>query len=349
MNTLAAMSALLFLQAAPATEPGLSFRANPPVVCHDARQPYLNFDFVLVNHGPTDVNLEELRGLVLDHSGNIIERRFIANAPWLNTIRAGADRLLYNPLFFSSVKPGSRIRYELDFDGEGRRTTSVEVRPQTCISNAPLMMPIGGRVLVYDGSDFLSHHRRSSYLGLEELGVIDNFQRFALDFMPVNAAGQTFTGDRRVNASWFGWNHPVRAAGDGVVVAVHNVQPDNDVVGEENRWTQRSLERDPMTTYGNYVLIDHGKGEFSLAAHLRQGSVVVRRGQTVRAGELIGRIGNSGSSLGPHLHFELRNGWGVSGIRTMPPYFGGVTVLGTGETAGEQRIPVNTGDILVSR
>jgi hypothetical protein len=343
------MLAAIILQAAQPTPPsGLTFRANPPVVCHDARQPYLNFDFVLVNNGPGDVKLEELRAFVLDDNGNIVERRFIASAPWLNTISAGADRLLYNPLFFSSAKAGSRIRYELDYDREGLKTKVVEVQPQHCTPQTSLVMPVTGRVLVYDGSDFHSHHRRSSYLGLEELGIIDNFQRFALDFVHVNAAGEPFEENRRLNSSWFAWDQPVRAAGDGVVAATYNEQPDNDVVGDENLWKQRSLAENPMTTYGNYVLIDHGNGEFSLAAHLRHGSVTVKAGQTVKVGQVIGRVGNSGSSLGPHLHFELRNGWGVNGIRTTPPRFGDVTVVGTGEVAATEGIAVNTGDVLLA-
>lgn len=55
---------------------------------------------------------------------------------------------------------------------------------------------------------------------------------------------------------------------------------------------------------GNHVILDCG-GVFPLYAHLRRGSLQVRAGQTVAAGQPLGAVGNSGSSLQPHLHFQV--------------------------------------------
>jgi len=55
---------------------------------------------------------------------------------------------------------------------------------------------------------------------------------------------------------------------------------------------------------GNHVILDCG-GVYPLYAHLQKGSVAVRPGQAVRVGDLLGRVGNSGSSLQPHLHFQV--------------------------------------------
>ncbi|CAI8255107.1 MAG: Murein DD-endopeptidase MepM [Flavobacteriia bacterium] len=65
--------------------------------------------------------------------------------------------------------------------------------------------------------------------------------------------------------------------------------------------------------YGKYVVIDHGYGYESLYAHM---SVVnVRPGQTVKRGEIIGRVGNTGLSTAPHLHYEVhRNGKKINPI-----------------------------------
>jgi murein DD-endopeptidase MepM/ murein hydrolase activator NlpD len=46
-------------------------------------------------------------------------------------------------------------------------------------------------------------------------------------------------------------------------------------------------------------------GSYALYAHLAPGSVAVTRGQQVRAGEVIGRVGHTGNSTAPHLHFHL--------------------------------------------
>jgi len=57
--------------------------------------------------------------------------------------------------------------------------------------------------------------------------------------------------------------------------------------------------------YGNLIMIDHGSGWQSLYAHLSQRNVAC--GQSVGQGELIGLMGSTGNSSGPHLHFELMN------------------------------------------
>ena len=59
-----------------------------------------------------------------------------------------------------------------------------------------------------------------------------------------------------------------------------------------------------MSGYGNTVVIDHGGGFTTLYAH--QSRIVARSGQSVRQGELIGYVGSTGQSTGPHLHFETR-------------------------------------------
>jgi|LSQX01.1.fsa_nt_gb murein DD-endopeptidase MepM/ murein hydrolase activator NlpD len=65
---------------------------------------------------------------------------------------------------------------------------------------------------------------------------------------------------------------------------------------------------------GNYIVMSHGNGVETMYCHLNEISVV--KGTVVRAGETIGRIGSTGWSTGPHLHFELR----VYGIRCNPAW-----------------------------
>ncbi|KQR99191.1 hypothetical protein ASG00_00760 [Microbacterium sp. Leaf351] len=46
----------------------------------------------------------------------------------------------------------------------------------------------------------------------------------------------------------------------------------------------------------------------SAYAHMREGSLALTPGQTVRVGQMVGRVGDSGRSFGAHLHFEIRTG-----------------------------------------
>lgn len=70
--------------------------------------------------------------------------------------------------------------------------------------------------------------------------------------------------------------------------------------------------------YGNYVIIQHVDGNYTLYAHLAQGSITVKTGDSVDRGQVIGKVGNSGKSTGAHLHFEVRVG-GNSNISTVDP------------------------------
>lgn len=96
---------------------------------------------------------------------------------------------------------------------------------------------------------------------------------------------------------------PVLAACSGVVEEVFDGL---DNTGEKTDLDE--LERrfgEHARIDGNHVLIRHGGGELSLYAHLSKGSVTVRQGQSVAAGQEIGRVGSSGSSWLPHLHFHV--------------------------------------------
>ncbi len=107
----------------------------------------------------------------------------------------------------------------------------------------------------------------------------------------------------------FAWRQPVFAPLDGVVVACSDGTPDRERI---------SLLRDlfallmfppkpgsPFSAYGgNYLVLNCGN-VYPLLAHLRCGSVRVKLGDHVRAGDQLGEVGNSGSSIQPHLHFQI--------------------------------------------
>jgi murein DD-endopeptidase MepM/ murein hydrolase activator NlpD len=66
----------------------------------------------------------------------------------------------------------------------------------------------------------------------------------------------------------------------------------------------RVVHAGPMGGYGNCVEIDHGNGVATRYGHMSE--VLVSEGQTVKAGDAIGRLGSTGRSTGPHLHYEVR-------------------------------------------
>lgn len=69
------------------------------------------------------------------------------------------------------------------------------------------------------------------------------------------------------------------------------------------------------TTSGRYIIIDHGSGYETQYSHLSR--IDVKKGQKVRRGDIIGLTGNSGLSLSPHLHYEVR----FNGMRVDPIHY----------------------------
>ena len=70
--------------------------------------------------------------------------------------------------------------------------------------------------------------------------------------------------------------------------------------------------------YGNYVIISHADGNYTLYAHLYANSILVKAGDSVQQGQVIAKVGSSGNSTGPHLHFEVRAGENTSSARVDP-------------------------------
>ncbi len=98
------------------------------------------------------------------------------------------------------------------------------------------------------------------------------------------------------NSSHYIFSRQIIAPGDGIVFDTKDGVSEN-IPGRRNI----------MNIPGNYVIIDHLNGEFSMLAHFQKGSVSVKAGDKVKAGDPIGRCGNSGHSNLPHLHYHLQN------------------------------------------
>lgn len=83
---------------------------------------------------------------------------------------------------------------------------------------------------------------------------------------------------------------------------------------------------------GNHVLLDLGDGTYAAYAHAQRGSLQVKPGDRVRAGQRLGRVGNSGNTTEPHLHFHLMDGPDPDSARGIPFTWRGVGVPANGET-----------------
>jgi hypothetical protein len=154
--------------------------------------------------------------------------------------------------------------------------------------------PVQGPGWVAAGSCCDGPHRRA----LQPInGHLALGQRFAIDFNRGNAEGRWVIGDPDVNQNWIFFGDPVLAVADGTVVEAVDKFP-NQVPNHPQPVTLPEAD-------GNHVIIRFGKGLYAGYAHLDAGSVTVHAGQHVKRGQVIGLLGNSGSSSGPHLHFQV--------------------------------------------
>jgi hypothetical protein len=143
-------------------------------------------------------------------------------------------------------------------------------------------------------------------------------QRHAIDFVQM-VDGKTFEGDRSRLESFFVFGDPVLAVADGRVTEAIDGLPDAPVGGRT--WEEMA---------GNHVVLDIGDGRYVLYAHLKEASLRVEVGDTVRRGQVLGQVGDSGNSDEPHLHIQAQNtpAFDVESreLRTYPILFEGATI-----------------------
>jgi murein DD-endopeptidase MepM/ murein hydrolase activator NlpD len=175
--------------------------------------------------------------------------------------------------------------------------------------------------------------------------------RFAIDWVRLAPGGTIERAESPRPADWNGRGAEVLAVADGVVAEAMDDIPENP-----DR-PATPVARMPLeNASGNYVTLDLGRGRFAFYEHLARGSVAVKRGDRVRSGQVIGRLGNSGSSsIGPHLHFHVSDANSLLAAEGLPfvftrfghlGAFASIGALGAGErwipgragTTGERRL-----------
>jgi murein DD-endopeptidase MepM/ murein hydrolase activator NlpD len=181
-------------------------------------------------------------------------------------------------------------------------------------------------------------------------------EEFALDIAKIGETGLSHKGDGTRFDDYYAYGADVLAAADGRVVNAANDQPEDPSAMQRPNETQEAyfarlqkeqgerLAKDLTAITGNYVMIDHGKNEYSLYAHLQPGSVRVHVGDRVKAGDVIGKLGSSGNSTEPHLHFHVCDEPDPLMCAGIPVNFNNVTI----QWADLPR-PIQSGDVVIAK
>ena len=175
--------------------------------------------------------------------------------------------------------------------------------PVGCVPLAVIHPPLVGHgwLALYGCCTFAAYHRDSlNYVN----GDIVTSEHFAVDFIQLGPNNSALNGGPpEALGSWLAYGAPVLAVAHGAVAEVVDGMPDQQPVG--------TITVGPAVddSAGNHIIQDIGGGRYVGYLHLKPNTIParVRKGAVLRPGELIGRVGSSGASSSPHLHFQLMN------------------------------------------
>lgn len=159
--------------------------------------------------------------------------------------------------------------------------------------------------------DFLQIHWESKNKPFYQ---ISSFRRFLLG-VPLNKC--------------FCWGQAIYAPCDGEVVAVIDGIPErkvahwlvDSIIALKNAATFNENKNPYSQIAGNYIVMKHSNNVYLAFAHLQTGSVHVSVNDKVKRGELLGRIGHSGNSTSPHLHFQMMDSADFAHTKGLPFLF----------------------------
>jgi murein DD-endopeptidase MepM/ murein hydrolase activator NlpD len=295
------LTLLALLAATPAFAQNARILPQNPIVEPVETGQDINFDIVVKNDGAEPLELESLQVHYLDAAGKELWRRNVdgnGSAPNIELlgnrkIAPGEARLYFNPYpHLPAAFPVRQVEVRLTFGGDGGENTKRELIARSNMSTrkpASLLFPLAGRIWVWDGHDESSHHRRWNHAipYIRGLGFASNGMRYSWDFVLDGAVSL---------------GAPVRSVADGTVVSL--VSDQND----DRSFDPEASRQNINALFGNYIVIDLGNDTFALYGHVQKDSITVNVGDRVRRGQHIANVGQSGSSLLPHLHFQLMDG-----------------------------------------
>jgi hypothetical protein len=346
-----------------------AFPATPLIEIRDGRQ-LLNFDLAVTNRGKNTLRLSEIEMTVFNAAGEFVIRQTVNSdglSPGVDIVSKpllapGETVDVFNPFYsLGADVPISKMTYvfrylvenndqqretnhrlRMDYDASAELTIS----PQAYKTKTSLVTPLRGRILIWEGHDFYAHHRRIPLhdLKVQKMGLRANANRYGSDLVIVDNQGKMYRDDPWHKKNWFTYGAPIYAPSEGTIVAAENRYPDNEYEGKKLSYPQAPPGADE--DLGNFVMIDHGDGEFSVMPHMLAGSVAVKKGDKVSQGQLIGKVGFSGDAIFPHVHYSLLRCPNIYGCEGLPAYFEHVDRLFGSRRVRDAHATLDSGDVV---
>jgi len=244
---------------------------------------------------------------------------------------------------FSGARDTLRVRVHGNLDGRTTKFTgSIPIKSE--FAQNKYIFPLRGVWYAGWGASFHTGHRWAIP------------EEFALDIAKIGESGLSHKGDGTRFNDYYAYGADVLAAANGRVTSIANDQPEDPSAMQRPNESQEAyfarlqkeqaarLAQGLTAIAGNYVMIDHGKNEYSLYAHLQPGSVRVLVGDQVKTGDVLGKLGSSGNSTEPHLHFHVCDKPDPLMCAGIPVNFSNITI----QWADLPR-PIQSGDVVLAK
>jgi len=275
---------------------------TPPFAVPSGGKVLVIHELILSNAHSKSMTLNRVEVLGLSDptafEGESLEKEFIEGMPHKRVLPSGQSTALL--LRVASDRAPRAISHRISLQLEGIAETLTVELPEVAVNLNTLRIspPLRGRHwIALNGPAGRSHHSGGL---MPYRGRFLVPQRYAIDFIQIDERGEMHRGDEKNNISHYCYGAEALAVADGLVADTRDGIPEN-VPGSAKPAVNLTLD----TVTGNRVVLDLGRGQFAHYAHLKPGSLRVRKGDRVRRGQVLGLVGNSGGSTGPHLHFQV--------------------------------------------
>jgi hypothetical protein len=348
MNPLILMGIVLALALPALGRPAEQERGRPTAILvspiHEAQvvhgddgMDHVEYELLVVNAVEQPVTLTSLT--VLNPAGKELTRidgpalvattQTLLDKKPLSEIPASAAAAVHVDLIVPPDTAPERVTHRLDYSVPAGTSTAVFVDPpvihgpEVAINRRPATVikpPFKGNGWLATTACCTPNVHRDLRIVVDGRRI-DTPETFAVDWALLKG-DRIYEGDGTRNDQCYAYGADVLAVANGTVVSIQDGKPDTP--------PNKAMTPKTLSDFGgNQVVLEIAPNVFAVYAHLQPGSLRVKVGDTVKVGAPLAKVGNTGPSLGPHLHFGLLNRPDLFTGRSLPFVIDSYTLAGT--------------------